>query len=195
MANHDFEPEEIDRLVKELATPKRVPAPRPAVSPSDAPGAAPLAASETTVPAAGRPFTTARLIMPAVRTEPKPSRVRELAAAIPMPQLRSFSLPRLPQLDESQWATLSTNIFVGLGVLLGAAMPFWPYSHAWSWGLLIYLAAVQLVVVTGIWGAKLTWDARQPAAHTVALGTAVWGIALLAGEAVPRIGYAATRAA
>lgn len=193
MANHDFEPEEIDRLVKELASSKRAPAPRPAVTPSETSAAAPLSASDSGAPSAGRPFTTARLIMPAVRSEPKSSKVRDLAAAIPLPKLPALGLPRLPELDESQWSALSTNIFVGLGVLLGAAMPFWPYAHAWSWGLLIYLGAVQLVVVTGIWGAKLTWDARLPAAHTVSCGTAIWGLGLLAAEAVPRIGYAATR--
>ena len=53
--------------------------------------------------------------------------------------------------------------------------------------LLLYLSALELVVVTGIWGAKLTWDARLPAAHTVAVGTTVWGLGLLAAETVPRI--------
>jgi hypothetical protein len=185
MASDDFAPEEIDRLVKELATPVRPPAPRPTYASS-----ADAAATQSTdpgAPAPGRPFTTARLIMPAARTEPKPSRTRAFASSIPMPALPKFGLPHL---NDAQWGTLSTQLFVGLGVLLGAAMPFWPYAHAWSWGLLTYLAAVQLVVVTGVWGAKITWDARMPAAHTVALGTAIWGIGLLAAEAVPRIVYA-----
>jgi hypothetical protein len=153
---------------------------------------APPPAAENAAATPGRPFTTARLIMPAVRTEPKPNRALAMASAIRLPALPKLALP---QLNEEQWSTVSTYAFVGLGVLLAAAMPFWPYAHAWSWGLLVYFAAVQLVVVTGIWGAKLTWDARLPAAHTVSLGTAVWGLGLLAAEAVPRIGYAATRAA
>jgi hypothetical protein len=70
-------------------------------------------------------------------------------------------------------------------------MPYWPYSQAWPWGLLLYLSAVLLVLVTGIWGAKLTWSARLPAAHTIAVGTVCWGVALLVAEALPRIGYAA----
>jgi hypothetical protein len=75
-------------------------------------------------------------------------------------------------------------------VLLSAAMPYWPYSHAWSWGLVIYLCAVELVVVTGIWGAKLTWDAHLPAAHTVAVGTVIWGLGLIVAETAPRLMYA-----
>ncbi len=104
----------------------------------------------------------------------------------------AISLPTLPRiallaLKEMQWDTLSVRTFVGLGVLLSAAMPYWPYALGWSWGLLLYVSAVALVVVTGIWGAKLTWDARLPAAHTVAVCTVFWGLGLLAVEAVPRI--------
>ena len=96
----------------------------------------------------------------------------------------------LPALDDTQWGLLPARIFVALGVLYSAAMRYWPYSHDWSWGLLMYLSAVLLVVVTGIWGAKLTWDARLPAAHTLAIGTVVWGLGLFAAETVPRIVYA-----
>jgi hypothetical protein len=110
-----------------------------------------------------------------------------LASSISLPALPKFGLPAL---TEAQWATLSTRLFVGLGAVLGAAMPYWPYAHAWSWGLLTYFCATVLVIVTGIWGAKLTWDSRMPAAHTVSVGTVVWGLGLVAAEAVPRIMYA-----
>ena len=185
MASHEFDPEEIDRLVKELATPR--PAPAPVVA-SRAAADAPPPPADPGALTPGRRFTTARLVMPAARTEPRErfAFASNVASAIRLPALPRFGLPAaLTGLMDS--SMLSARLFVALGVLLGAAMPYWPYEHAWSWGLLIYFAAVMLVMVTGIWGAKLTWDARLPAAHTVAVGTVVWGLGLLASEAVPRI--------
>jgi hypothetical protein len=187
MANDDIDidHEEIDRLVKELAAPPKAPAPTPAVAPPAAATAMPPAAMESGGRPPGRRWSTVRLLMPAARTEPR--NPFAFASAINLPQLPAINLTAL---TETQWDTLSVRMFVALGVVLGAAMPHWPYANAWSWGLMTYLAAVMLVVVTGIWGAKLSWDARLPAAHTVAIGTVIWGMALLAAEAVPRIVYA-----
>jgi hypothetical protein len=185
MASDDFDRAEVDRLVKELATPPKPPVPRPAFAALAAEAAEPPPATAPGGPAPGRPWTTARLLMPAMRTERRKSFA--FASAISLPTLPRIALPAL---NETEWATLSVRTFVGLGVLLSAAMPYWPYSHAWSWGLLLYVSAILLVVVTGIWGAKLTWDARLPAAHTIAVGILIWGLGLLAAETVPRIGYA-----
>jgi hypothetical protein len=126
--------------------------------------------------------------MPATRTE------RKKRFTLPtLPPAKSFHALRtlaLQKLRDTPWGAVSVRTFVGLGVLLSAAMPYWPYSHAWSWGLVIYLCAVELVVVTGIWGAKLTWDAHLPAAHTVAVGTVIWGLGLIVAETAPRLMYA-----
>lgn len=81
-------------------------------------------------------------------------------------------------------------MFVGLGLVLGAAMAFWPYTNTCSWGLGLYLSAVLLVVISGAWGAKLTWDARLGAAHTLALLVVFWGLTLVTAAVLPRIGYA-----
>ena len=83
---------------------------------------------------------------------------------------------------------------VGLGVTLGVAMPFWPYPKACAWWLLFYLFAVTMVVVAGVWAARLAWGTRLAAAHMVALGVVFWGITLAAEETLPRIGYAKTEA-
>jgi hypothetical protein len=184
MASDDFDRAEVDRLVKELATPPKPAAPRPAFAALAAEAEAPSPATAPGGLAPGRPWTTARLLMPAIRSERRKSFA--FASAIRLPTLPRIALPAL---SEAEWGTLSVRTFVGLGVLLSAAMPYWPYSHAWSWGLLLYVSAILLVVVTGIWGAKLTWDARLPAAHTVAVGTVIWGLGLLAAKAVPLIGY------
>ncbi len=200
MASEEIDRADVDRLVQGLAAPPRPAAPKPAGTPIAA-QATPSSGPAHGGYAPGRPFTTARLLMPPVRKE----RWRPLAfvsainlpalpalpkIALPaLPALPALSKVALPTLDEAQWGTLSVRTFVGLGGLLAGAMCYWPYANAWSWGLLLYLAAVMLVVVTGIWGAKLSWDARLPAAHTIAIGTVVWGLGLLAVEAVPRIGY------
>lgn len=86
-------------------------------------------------------------------------------------------------------------VSLGLGVALGFAMPFWPYPKACAWWLLLYLFAVAMVVVAGIWAARLTWATRLGIAHMVALGVVFWGITLAADETLPRIGYAKAEAA
>ena len=141
----------------------------------------------------GQRWSTARLLMPAARTEqPNQRKAFAFASAIRLPAWSKLALAFLAQIEkqiENLSGPIAARVFVGLGVLLSAALPYWPYAHAWSWGLVLYLSAVMLVLVTGIWGAKLTWDARLPAAHTVAVGTVLWGFGLLAAEAVPRIAY------
>lgn len=84
---------------------------------------------------------------------------------------------------------------VGLGVLLGVALPRWPYARACGWWLLLYMVAVGTVVVAGMWGARVSWKSRLGYAHVIALGTLLWGLALTAHEVLPRVGYAKTRAA
>jgi VIT1/CCC1 family predicted Fe2+/Mn2+ transporter len=84
---------------------------------------------------------------------------------------------------------------VMLGVLLGAALPYWPYARACGWWLLLYMSAVGTVVIAGIWGARVSWRSRLAFPHIVAVCTIIWGLALLTHEVLPRVGYAKTRAA
>lgn len=195
MATDDFDRDEIDRLVKQLSEPPKSTAlMRLSQEGTDEP--APDASALTP----GSRWTSARLLMPAERKNQRDwlvvvSAIRLPALAkIPFSGLQRIPFPPLPkfpfQVPAIDLGALSVRLFVGLGVGLGAAMPYWPYAHAWSWGLLFYFSAVMLVLVAGVWGAKLTWDARLPAAHTLAIGTIVWSLVLLASEAVPRIAYA-----
>ena len=73
-------------------------------------------------------------------------------------------------------------------------MPYWPYPKASAWWLFLYLCAIGMVLVAGIWSARLTWDTRLGAAHTVALGVVLWGITLAAEETLPLVGYVKTDA-
>ena len=78
---------------------------------------------------------------------------------------------------------------VGLGVVVALALPQWPYARACDVGLLGYLLAVGVVLVTGCWGAMASWRGRLAAAHVIALSTILWGLALAAHEILPRAGY------
>ena len=196
MASEDFDPAEIDRLVEGLAKRHVATSPAPPVVPPDDPSRVTLPESDCAILTPGKRWTTARLLMPAARTEP--NRALTFLRSLSLPALPTLpALPRIPTLPKIPYAALAetlsgplwARLFVGLGVLLSAALPHWPYAHAWSWGLILYLSAVALLLVTGVWGAKLTWDERLPAAHTVAVGIVLWSFGLLAAEAVPRIAY------
>jgi len=101
--------------------------------------------------------------------------------ALRLPSLPAVSLPRLNQIRVPQ--SVVVRSCVGLGVLLSAAMPFWPYPKAGVWWVL-YLFSVGMVVVAGVWSARLTWNTRLGMAHTVALFVVLWGITLAAEEAL-----------
>jgi hypothetical protein len=82
---------------------------------------------------------------------------------------------------------------VALGVVLGIMITQWPYAHACGLGLLPYLGAVAMVMVTGAWIAVASWSRRHVPSHVFALLLILWGIALAAYEILPRVGYAALR--
>ena len=96
---------------------------------------------------------------------------------------------------KSPLSTAAVWSCVGLGVLLGAALPQWPYAKACGWWLGLYMAAVGIVVVAGLWGAHASWRSRLGFAHVIAVATIIWGLALTAQEVLPRVGYAKERLA
>ena len=84
---------------------------------------------------------------------------------------------------------------VTLGMLLAAAVPAWPYENDCGQWLLLYLSSVSLVIVAGLWGARVSWKGRIGWAHVLAVMTIIWGLALTAQEVLPRVGYAKARLA
>ena len=74
---------------------------------------------------------------------------------------------------------------VTLGVLLAAAVPAWPYENDCGQWLFLYLGAVSLVVVAGLWGSRVSWKGRIGWAHVLAVMTIIWGLALTAHEVLP----------
>ena len=203
MAIDEIDREEVDRLVKEMAARRRAPVAKPAPAPVarittglQQPGGTEPAPPVAAAPKASR-WSTNRLLMPSLQ---RASRRKEFALAsvmtMGMPALPKFALPKfalpefvLPDWTETQWAVLTARMFVALGVALGAAMPYWPYRTSGPWSLGLYLSAVILVIVTGIWGSKLTWDARLARAHTIAIVTIMWGLILVAAVLLPKMGF------
>jgi hypothetical protein len=77
-----------------------------------------------------------------------------------------------------------------LSVALGVGMVLWPYPARCGPGLAAYLAAVVVVVTSGIWSSIWTWRHRASHAHTLSLLIVLWGLVLGSIEVLPRIGYA-----
>jgi hypothetical protein len=87
-------------------------------------------------------------------------------------------------------AALSTWVRVGLGVALGVGMTQWPYFHACGTALFLYLGAVGVVGLSGVWGMVSSWRRRMGWAHLISLLVLVWGGILAARIILPRVGYA-----
>ena len=80
---------------------------------------------------------------------------------------------------------MTARMWVGLGVAYSASLTFWPYPKTYLWGMVLYLLCLGLALVTSLWGARLSWDARVGGAHTVALVTALWAFTLGTAVALP----------
>jgi hypothetical protein len=172
MDRHEYDREEIDLLVSELTAKRHMP-----VNP---PVAQPVATPQPDLRPGSR-WTNVQVVMPSW-SKPTVGRRFALASAINLPHL-----PDLSRLIPTFGPVAMVRIWVGLGAVHSALMTFWPYPKTYLLGLVLYLLSLALVLVTGIWGARLSWDARLGAAHTVALGTAGWAVALAAIEALPPI--------
>jgi hypothetical protein len=89
-------------------------------------------------------------------------------------------------------ATSSWGVYarLTLSVALGVGMVVWPYPARCGAGLAAYLAAVVVVVTSGVWSSVWTWRHRASRAHTLSLLIILWGLVLGSLEVLPRIGYA-----
>jgi len=194
MSDDEIDRAEVDQLVKQLAERRKASVPTPVKAPVVAAAAAAEASSPSEPPRpapesrAPSRWSRNRLLMPSLHHGGNPRKVFAFASAIPM------SLPAMPRiafpvLTESQLEVITARMFVGLGLTLGALMPLWPYARTQSWGFALYLFAVTLVIVTGIWGSKLTWDTRLSRSHTLAILTVIWGLGLVTVAVLPRLGF------
>lgn len=74
---------------------------------------------------------------------------------------------------------------------LGAALGAWPYSRECGWGWIGYVGVEAVIVGGGLWVAFTTWRGRLAKMHVLSLLIVMVGLALIAREMLPRIGYAA----
>jgi hypothetical protein len=89
-------------------------------------------------------------------------------------------------------STFGVLLRLVLSVGLGVGILFWPYDPRCGFALAGYLAAVGLVIGSGVWSAVWTWRHRSGRGHTVSLLLILWGLVLGAMEVLPRAGYART---
>lgn len=86
------------------------------------------------------------------------------------------------------WAKVALGVLVGIGVAPGV----WPYTHGCGLHLIFYLAGVTTVIAAGLWSSIASWKRRLGAAHVISQVLIIWGILLLTGEVLPRVGARAT---
>jgi hypothetical protein len=87
-----------------------------------------------------------------------------------------------------------TWFWVGLAVLLAAALPLWPYGKSCGLQLFFYLGAATLALLAGATGAVNSWRTRRGFAHLISLLVIVVAGVMGAREVLPRVGYAAEAA-
>lgn len=90
----------------------------------------------------------------------------------------------------SRGATFMLWARVVLSVALGVGMMFWPYDAKCGTGMMLYLAAVAAVIVSGTWSAVWSWRHRAACLHALSLLLILWGLVLGSIDVLPRIGYA-----
>jgi hypothetical protein len=182
MDGTEVDREEVDLLVLELTTDKPIRRKAAPFAPKQ-PAAPQPVAPQPPEPRPVSRWSDVRLLMPEARPTAAVSGKRSaFASAIPFPQIH---LPDFSRVLRMPGPVMLTRMWVGLGAVYGAAMIFWPYPKTYLWGLVLYLLSLGLVLTTGVWGAKLSWDSRLGTSHTVALCTVLLAIALAAGEIVP----------
>lgn len=129
----------------------------------------------------------ARLPTKAPPESSKPASTKPAASAPAQAPVRAPAAP-LP----GPVRPLGVWVRVGLTAVLALALTQWPFAQACGLGLAAYLAAVGVVLVSGVWGTVSAWRLRLPKTHALALLTLLGGLTLGALEVLPRIGYAST---
>jgi hypothetical protein len=82
------------------------------------------------------------------------------------------------------WARVVLGLLIGVGVAPGV----WPYTHGCGLHLIFYLIGVTAVIGAGVWSSFSSWKRRLGFAHVLSQLLIVWGVLLLAGEVLPRVG-------
>ena len=117
---------------------------------------------------------------------------REFDGLPPEPSLASIKMQTAAEHRAQQRsAELGAAARLFLVLALGAGVFLWPYARECGQGLFVYIGVKAMVVAAGIWVATHTWRHRIPRMHVLALLITLGGLILVAGELLPRTGYAA----
>ena len=73
---------------------------------------------------------------------------------------------------------------------LAVSLACWPYDVTCGAMLTGYMAAILLLIISGLWTAAATFTHRMPLRHLAAVLVIIWGLGLGAAQVLPRIGYA-----
>ena len=106
-------------------------------------------------------------------------------------KLQSEEQRRAQERAQQRSAMIGAGARLILVFALGVALAFWPYERECGGGLFGFLGVETVIVVGGVWVAFTTWRYRLPMMHTLSLFIILTGLALIAAEVLPRIGYAA----
>jgi len=123
--------------------------------------------------------------------EPPTAEIRVVPPETPAAQNRGQKLPNIRAREQTERNVVllaASARLVLVGLLLGALW-WWPYANSCGFGLAAFLSAKAMIVVGGVWGAVFAWRNRLAASHTIAVAFTVVGIALIAAELLPRLGY------
>jgi hypothetical protein len=109
--------------------------------------------------------------------------------ALPAPQSRAPAAPLAG--DGRRGSVTRTWFWTVLALLLGVALPIWPYGKECGLQFFFFLGAATLALLAGLAGAVAAWSTRSGLAHVLSLLVVIWSGAMGAREVLPRIGYAA----
>jgi len=112
--------------------------------------------------------------------EPSPARARA----------RKEAERRAQERMEARIMALGTVARLLLVATLAGAVVLWPYRHDCGRHLIGFLGVEGTIVVGGLWVAICTWRRRMAIMHALAMLLVLWGLALIAAEVLPRVGYA-----
>ncbi len=85
-------------------------------------------------------------------------------------------------------ARLAVNGKLLVALAAGVGILFWPWGWRCGSDLVVFMAAVAGVTLSGVWAARSTWHHRAGKRHALALLVVLWGITLAAWQILPRAG-------
>jgi hypothetical protein len=115
---------------------------------------------------------------------------KETGKRAPAPAAGGKPAPRDPASGPKETTSFGVYARLTISVLLGVGMTMWPYPSRCGPGLAAYLAAVIVVITSGVWSSVWTWRHRASHAHMLSLLLILWGLVLGSMEVLPRVGYA-----